>query len=175
MNRQNPTTKLQNSTIRRSRTQRHARRTGFRDWSSKFFLSLGFGVWSLLTGCSVGPNHHRPPIEAPPTFRHAPPQPPTNSLAELPWWEVFRDETLTTLIRSALTNNYDMRIARANQEQARALAMRARSEFLPQVGYEGEAARGKNVILGNPAPVGAGATSSGFVGVLNASWELDLW
>src|SRR5204862_1148526 len=37
------------------------------------------------------------------------------------------------------------------------------------------AARGKNSVLGNPSPVAQGATGSSFLGLFNASWELDLW
>ena len=71
----------------------------------------------------------------------------TNSLADLPWWGVFKDPVLQDLVRVALTNNYDLRITLTRVDQARALQMQARSQFLPQVGYEGEASRGRNTSL----------------------------
>lgn len=75
-------------------------------------------VGLLLTGCAVGPNHQRPAVNAPESFRNGPVAGTTNSLAELPWWELYRDATLSSLIRTALTNNYDLRIAIARAEAA---------------------------------------------------------
>src|SRR6266508_2998077 len=136
-------------------------------------------VWSfvlyLLSGCAIGPNYKRPGIDSPVHFRTAPQTVSTNSLAELAWWDVYRDQSLQELIRTALTNNYDLRIAVTRVEQARALAIQARAQFLPQAGYEGEAARGKNSALGAPGPASRGTTANSFLGAFNAAWEVDLW
>ena len=94
------------------------------------FWTLGFGLLTLVGGCAVGPNYKRPPINAPATFRGET-DVATNSFADLPWWQVFHDDTLQSLIRTALTNNYDLRIAVTRVEQARALAAQARAQFLP--------------------------------------------
>jgi len=84
----------------------------------------------LLEGCSVGPNYKRPVMESPAMFRGD--NASTNgSFADLDWWQVYRDTTLQELVREAFTNNYDLRIAIARVEQARALAMQARSQFVP--------------------------------------------
>jgi len=131
-------------------------------------------VFLLLAGCAVGPNYKRPPVNSPAAFRgedHA----TTNSFADLPWWQVFQDEKLQELIRVALTNNYDLRVAFTRVEQARAVLAEAKSQFYPQVGYEGLAGRGKNVSPSGGAPVAGLSTSSVFVGDVNASWEIDLW
>ena len=98
----------------------------------------------------------------------------TNSLADLPWWAVFKDPTLQDLIRVALTNNYDLRVIVARVDQARAIQVQARSQFLPQVGYGGEANRGKNEYLGLPVPNG-GQTMNSFLAGFGAVWEIDLW
>src|SRR5882724_13689290 len=77
------------------------------------FRPSSFVIWIsilLLAGCAVGPNYHRLPLNLPAEFRGAPVT-QTNSLADLPWWNVFPDQTLQELIREALTNNYDLRIA----------------------------------------------------------------
>src|SRR5262249_50543492 len=71
-----------------------------------------------LTGCAVGPNYKRPIIDSPEAFRAE--NQATNAYVELTWWEVYRDDTLQALIREALTNNYDLRIAVARVEQAQA-------------------------------------------------------
>src|SRR5260221_10894900 len=107
----------------------------------KFLL---FAVALSLAGCAVGPNYKRPAVNAPAGFRGTTNDVSTNSLADLPWWSVFKDSVLRDLIQVALTNNYDLRITLARMDQARALQAQARSQFLPQINYEGEATRGRN-------------------------------
>src|ERR1019366_1656405 len=97
----------------------------------------------LLSGCAIGPNYQRPAADIPQGFKYSLDPGATNSLADLPWWEIFNDATLTNLIQLALTNNYDIRIATARVEQARALAEQARSQFFPQAGYDVNGYRGK--------------------------------
>jgi hypothetical protein len=43
----------------------------------------------------------------------------TNSLADLAWWDRFRDPKLQQLIRTAITGNYNVAIATARVEQSR--------------------------------------------------------
>ena len=123
--------------------------------------SLVFGAWCLmfLEGCSVGPNYKRPVMESPAMFRGD--NASTNSsFADLDWWQVYQDTTLQELVREALTNNYDLRIAIARVEQARALAMQARSQFVPSVNYDGVVSRGRNEVFGSAtAKVIMGGTS----------------
>jgi multidrug efflux system outer membrane protein len=140
------------------------------------FLNPSFWCVAVLTlaGCAVGPNYHRPAVNAPTGFRDATNQVSTNSLADLPWWGVFKDPTLQDLIHVALTNNYDLQITLTRVDQARALQAQARSQFLPQVGYEGEATRGRNTFLTLPTPNG-GQTMNSFLGGFEAVWEIDLW
>lgn len=127
----------------------------------------------VLAGCAMGPNYHRPPVTAPAAFRGATVA-STNSLADLPWWQVFHDDRLQGLIHTALTNNYDLRIAFTRVEQARAVAAEAQSRSFPQVNYGALAGREKNVFPGG-SPVPNLPTSSIFSGDVTASWELDLW
>jgi len=128
---------------------------------------------AMVAACTVGPNYQRPPVDAPKAFRGGT-DTSTGSVADLPWWKVFRDKNLQTLIRTALSSNYDLRIAVSRVEQARELAAQARAGFLPQLNYGTAAARGKNVTALNlPAPTGQ--TGSIFAADLNVSWEIDLW
>lgn len=127
-----------------------------------------------LAGCAVGPNYKRPEVNAPAGFRDVPKTVSTNSFADIPWWGVFKDPALQDMIRVALTNNYDLRIILTRVDQARALQMQARSGFLPQAGYLGDASRSRNSFLGLPTPNG-GQTMNGFLGGLGAVWEIDLW
>src|SRR5216684_2864021 len=95
----------------------------------------------LLTGCAVGPNYKRPDIAAPSVFRSPGPPPnaagDTASLADLPWFEVFKDEQLQALIRAALANNYDLRDAVVRIDAARASLGITRASQLPSVGVGG--------------------------------------
>src|SRR6185369_8268456 len=127
-----------------------------------------------LAGCAVGPNYKRPAVNAPTGFRGATNDVSTNSLADLPWWSVFKDPGLQELVRTALTNSYDLRIILTRVDQARALQAQARSQFLPQVDYRGDAARGRNSFLTSPSP-NAGKTMDSFLGAFEAVWEIDLW
>lgn len=127
-----------------------------------------------LAGCAVGPNYKRPVVNAPSAFRDSADTVSTNSLADLPWWGVFKDSNLQDLVRVALTNNYNLRITLTRMDQARALQSQARSQFLPQVGYESEANRGRNEFLGTPLSNG-GRTMNSYLGGFEAFWEIDLW
>jgi multidrug efflux system outer membrane protein len=131
---------------------------------------------SLLAGCAVGPDYKRPPTTPPEVFRGQTDPADAASLADLPWWEVFRDATLQDLLQTALANNYDLRIAVARVEEARALAARARGAFFPAIGYQGAISRTRASIevAGVPSDQ-APSTENFFVGLFTASWELDIW
>ncbi len=122
-------------------------------------------------GCAVGPDYRRPELPTPPSFRETAEE--QASIADLPWWEVFHDDVLQELIRGALASNRDLMTAVANVEQARDAAAVQRGQLFPQAGYEGNVARGKNIILGTPAAVPD--PENVFFGALNAAWEIDIW
>src|ERR1700731_4226447 len=91
---------------------------------------------ALLAGCTVGPNYQRPSIPAPSNFR-APEGTPTAdpiSVGDLKWFEVFKDEKLQELERTALAQNYDLRDAVARVEAASAQLGVTRSNQYPNVG-----------------------------------------
>ncbi|HEY1270172.1 MAG TPA: efflux transporter outer membrane subunit [Candidatus Binatia bacterium] len=127
-----------------------------------------------LYACALGPNYKRPTVASPPGFRGQEGAAQQASIADLPWWQVFNDPALAALIKDALANNYDLLVAVQRIEQARAVAVQVRSEFFPQFGYEGDTGRGKNAI-GDRVASTAGKTVNAFAGLLNASWEIDLW
>src|SRR5216110_3073701 len=107
----------------------------------------------LVAGCAIGPNYKRPSINLPANFRAEAIPASTNSIADLPWWEIFQDDDLRQLIRTAYTNNYDLRMAIARVEQARGLLEQARGGFFPQLNYEGSAGRAKNATAAGPFPM----------------------
>src|SRR5262245_50216888 len=77
---------------------------------------------AFLAACMVGPKHRKPVVTTPDVFRGADPAlaaDPT-SLADLKWFELFKDEQLQNLIRTALDRNYDLRDAVVRVDAARA-------------------------------------------------------
>jgi multidrug efflux system outer membrane protein len=135
----------------------------------------------LLSGCTVGPNYRRPAVAIPSGFRAAAPLPPSQaaSLADLKWFEVFKDEELQGLVRTALENNYDLRDAVARIDVARAGLGIARSSQFPSVGAAG------NVEINRLSRDGATALSPavlptqnrnfGTVSLALLSFEVDIW
>jgi multidrug efflux system outer membrane protein len=134
-----------------------------------------------MTGCTVGPNYHRPSVQVPQNFR-APdplPAPQATSLADLKWWEVFKDEKLQDLIRTALVSNYDLRDAVVRVEEARANLGVTRSNQFPQVGAGGEVQINRLSRDGQtPLPVSFLPSQNRNFGeaTLNLlSFEVDIW
>jgi multidrug efflux system outer membrane protein len=127
----------------------------------------------LLPGCAIGPNYKRPVINSPAAFRGDTAS-GTNSFGDQDWWAVYQDPILQSLIREAITNNYDLLIATARVEQERALAAQTRSQFVPNLEYSGTISRGRNDLFGSLFS-NNGATESSALASLNTFWELDLW
>ena len=85
----------------------------------------------LLAGCMVGPNYRRPAIDAPGLYRGDSQSSiaSAESLGNEKWWEVFQDPVLQKLIRTALEQNYDLRIAASRVLQAQAQLGITRANF----------------------------------------------
>jgi multidrug efflux system outer membrane protein len=126
----------------------------------------------LLGACAVGPNYKRPELKVPAAQRGQ--DTTEKSIAELPWWRMFRDPTLSRYLKECLTNAYDVRIAAARVEQARAQAKAAMWAFFPtvsgQVGFGG----GQG-FPGVPTFLPPQSLNGIFGLTANASWEADVW
>jgi multidrug efflux system outer membrane protein len=95
-------------------------------------------------------------------------------MADLPWWEVFKDERLKDLVKTSLANNYDLAGAVARVEQARQVAAQARAEYFPAINYYLITSYGHNQFVNSPASNSPGA--QGFLlGIASAAWEADVW
>ena len=128
----------------------------------------------MLTGCAVGPNYKRPPVTVPGTYRglaaDTDPQ-ATASLGDEKWWTVYQDEQLQALIREALAQNYDMRIAAARVLQAQAVLGITRADQFPTI-TGGASASSLRVPRTKTLP---GFESSSNQVNLSLFWELDFW
>src|SRR5271155_6028664 len=116
-----------------------------RPWIS---LSLASALtFSLVGGCAVGPNYHRPAVQTPSAYRDLSDNPQAQaqaaSFADLPWWQVFQDPQLQDLIRTALKQNYDMQLATERINAERAQLAITRSYLFPQVQGSGNFTGGK--------------------------------
>ena len=135
-------------------------------------LSLTFGL--LLAGCMVGPDYKRPPVEAPGVYRGDSQSPvaSSGSLGEEKWWEVFQDPVLQELIRTALEQNYDVRIAASRVLQAQAQLGITRANQFPTV------SAGTQVFSeGNPKISSAFPSYDANAGEVDLAvvWNLDFW
>jgi outer membrane protein, multidrug efflux system len=149
-------------------------------WLENSWLALLalLGAIALLAGAAgcttVGPGYRRPPVTAPDQFYGLAGQAQAASLADLPWWEVFQEPTLKSLIEEALKNGYDVRLAAARVEEARARFGIAGAARYPQIGYQGQL--GRERISGYEPGAPAGGAASDFIAAnVGLSWEIDLW
>src|SRR6202158_3340229 len=124
----------------------------------RFALSFPLAFCALvlsISGCTVGPNYKRPMVNAPSTYRGLTDAEAANpapaSLGDQKWWEVFQDQQLQQLIRTALQQNYDVRIAAARVLEAQAQLGITRSNQYPSVSVTGTGASSRNPATG-PIP-----------------------
>jgi outer membrane protein, multidrug efflux system len=154
------------------------------------FLGLLLATTGLI-GCAVGPNYKRPTVEVPVTYRgatadssggsdaqseqakpkQAKTEPAAPSLGDEKWWEVFQDRELQGLIRTALKNNYDVRIAAARVLEAQAQLGITRADQLPSLSAGGDIASQQSPKLG---PIPSYELTQGQL-TASAAWNLDFW
>jgi multidrug efflux system outer membrane protein len=136
--------------------------------------AVALSVFLLLAGCSVGPDYKRPELSIPTEFRGRAPDAPTGaeSLGDVGWWQIFQDETLQSLIRAALAENYDLRIAAARVIDARARVTINRSFQFPDLSASASAPY--TYLPGDRAPFQIRETFNP-VGSFDMFWELDFW
>jgi len=131
--------------------------------------------------CTVGPNYRRPVIQTPSSFRgevQAPGgQAGSASLAEMKWFELFRDETLTQLVNVALQQNFDLRIAAERVLQARALFRITRADQFPSLdgSVDLNTSRFSREGANRAVPPGVSRDVSYTQVGFSLGWELDVW
>ena len=133
-------------------------------------------VCLFFTGCAVGPDYSRPPVSIPDNYRGLQGTPTPESLADVAWWEVFKDPVLQELTREALRNNYDLRTAAARVEEARSQIGVARSFLYPQVGFNGGGSVQQVSRLSEPPQsFGASRTFQNWAAGFGMVWEMDVF
>jgi multidrug efflux system outer membrane protein len=130
----------------------------------------------FIGACTLGPDYNRPPLFIPDNHRGAQQAASAESLADLPWWEIFKDPVLQDLTQEALRNNYDLRTAAARVEEARAQIGVARSFLYPQVTLNGGgSAQQVSRLSEPPESFGSNRTFQNWFGVFAMVWEIDVF
>jgi outer membrane protein, multidrug efflux system len=129
------------------------------------------GLSLLLLSCAMGPDYKRPQTDTEDRFRMAEGPSDMPSLANLPWWELLRDEQLQQFIRLALEENKDLQRAVATVDEFRARALIAQTDYLPQITAAVNAPAGRSAVFLFPGF----ASPFNYYALGNLSWEVDLW
>jgi len=142
-------------------------------------LSVVLTAAFVAASCTMGPNYKRPVVPTPSAHRGAAAtgEATAASLADLKWFELFRDETLTQLVTTSLQQNFELRIAAERVLQARALFGITRADQLPSVDASAglTAARASRRGATGAAPSGADLDVSYVEAGFSLGWELDVW
>jgi outer membrane protein, multidrug efflux system len=140
-----------------------------------FFIAVSV----LTASCTLGPNYRRPPVGMPSAYRDttaAAAQPGPDSLADVQWFDLFKDDTLAQLVRTALAQNFDLQIAAERVLQARERFHIVRADQFPVVAGSASASRTRVSEIGaRPLPPGFGPDVPDFQAGFGLAWELDVW
>ena len=130
------------------------------------------GIILVLAGivfsCKVGPNYQEPEDETPQTYRYT--SNATDSIINMKWWDLFKDPTLDTLIKTALRDNKNLLIAASRIEQSRANFKFNKADMGPKIGVQANAGISNQLFN---VPSGNNFESYNAAGTFN--WELDFW
>lgn len=136
-----------------------------------------FIVMSLLCSCAVGPDYKKPEVvDTPPDYRWKKAE-PRDDHTKGNWWAVYHDSELDGLIRQAIANNQELRMAVARVEQSRARSRLTASDFFPHADVNANYTRQRtsaNAPLPFPMKVPS-MTYNSFSVPLDLSYEVDLW
>jgi multidrug efflux system outer membrane protein len=131
-------------------------------------ISVAILLALSLCACKVGPNYKRPATTIPDQYRGAATPPPAGEqFGDTKWWAVFQDEELQKLIKHALQNNYDLRIAATRILQAQANVGITRANQYPTLSGTGSIVNERNSLYPN-------APTFGSLG-LQMSYIVDFW
>jgi len=120
----------------------------------------------LVSGCAVGPNYARPEVPTPAAFRADIAHADLASLADVKWFELFKDQRLQEMIRTALVQNFDLRDAVVRVELARANLGITRADQFPTI----EASAGLTAQRSASQSRTFGTVASDLL-----SFEIDVW
>lgn len=130
----------------------------------------------VLGGCTLGPDYQRPSVPEPAAFRGVEGQARAESIASANWATIAADPVLEELIRTAIANNLDLRVASARVVEARARYGIVRSFKFPEVGATGGyTSQQDSQLADQPGGVVSDKSYQNWDAGIEVSWELDLF
>jgi len=141
---------------------------------NKLFCFM-LGLVTLWSGCTMMPKYERPAAPVSQSWPNG--SAGTNgtnaAAAEIDWKEFFDDPRLQNLIRLALENNRDLRVAALRVEQARAEYRIQRAELFP--GVQGDASLVRQKFSGSVTAFRGGSVITTYTVEAGAAYEVDLF
>jgi multidrug efflux system outer membrane protein len=137
--------------------------------------SIGvLSVAATLTACTLAPRYEQPASPAPATYEGVDSTTAPVAAADIAWSEFFPDPELKDLIRRALANNRDLRIATLNVEAARAQYRIRRADLVPSIDAVGTATNQRTPA--SVSPTGDSTLQRAYsAGIGTTAFELDLF
>jgi len=132
----------------------------------RLLFLIGISIISaIVLSCKIGEEYAREPQSIPSTYREEFSK--DSSIANLPWWKLFKDPVLVSLIDTALVNNKNLKIAIARIEESQAFLDISKADFYPSINY------------GTYGSTSYNSSSSDFTNsitpIVNVSYKVDLW
>ena len=137
-------------------------------------LALSFCV----TGCTVGPNYHRPTAPTTPEFKEVAgwqPAQPLDQQIRGQWWEVYGDPELNALEEKVRVSNQSLKVTITQYTQARAMVQYQRANYFPFLSGGVSASRLRNSENRGNFFNGTNNQYNDFSLPLDVTWEPDVW
>ena len=151
-------------------------------WKRARGIFVASALLAVAAGCTVGPKYKQPAYPTPPAFRGADDaaviSEAQGSLGDEQWAQVFREPELQDLIRKALVNNYDLRVAAQRILEQQAQVQITRSQQFPTLSVGGSGLGVDAPALNNITGGGSNSISNPIVAgsfSLSAAWNPDFW
>jgi len=134
-----------------------------------------------LTGCTVGPDYHRPDAATPAAYKEAgdwKAAEPRDDAPRGPWWEIYGDGNLNALVAQVEISNQNVLSVAAQYRQALALLGQAQAGYYPLIGSGLSATRARSAtstLSGSGSTATQARTLNTMRLSLTASWEADIW
>lgn len=130
------------------------------------------GTALTVSSCMMGPDFKPVDMPMPTAFRGAGTS--TESIADLPWWKVFKNKDLQDLLTDTYNNSRDLKATMARVEKARQYITVTEAPLFPWASYGGSISKGANYTNGTVIQTTGNTLAPGTIDG-GISWELDIW